>query len=355
MDTQQQSFLEALLTTPSPSGYEQPVQAIVRDFVSPFAEDVRTDWHGNVIASVNPGGTPRILIDGHCDQIGLLVKHIDDKGFLRVAPIGGWDVQMLIGQRLQVWTRGGPVIGVIARKAIHLLKSDERKQVPEVKDLWIDIGAAGGDEARQLVQIGDPVTVELGVHTMRNGLATAPGMDNRVGVWVVMEALRRVSQQQPHCAVFAVSAVQEEIGLRGARTAAFSIDPQLGIAVDVTHATDCPTIDENQFGRIKLGGGPVLVRGPNANPVMFQRLRELSETAGIPTQVNALSGAASNDGNALQISRGGVATAIVALPNRYMHSPVEMISLADLDQAAELIARFCLSIGPDCDFTPQAD
>lgn len=352
MDQPALDFLKNLLAAPSPSGYERPAQDVVRGYAAGFADEVRTDWHGNVIAAVNPQGSPRIMLAGHCDQIGLLVQHIDSKGFLRVAPIGGWDTQMLIGQRLQVWTKSGPVLGVIARKPIHLLSNDERKNVPEIKDLWIDIGTRSEEEARAAVEIGDPVTLELGFRELRNGLAAAPGMDNKVGAWVVIDALRQVAAEKPRAAVFAVSTVQEEIGLRGARTSAFSIDPQIGIAVDVTHATDCPTIDENQHGRVALGRGPVIIRGPNVNPVVHQRLAELARDAEIPVQPNALCRAAGNDANPMQISRAGMATGIVAIPNRYMHSPVEVVSLSDLEYAARLIARFCLAVDETSDFTP---
>ncbi len=353
MEKESYTFLEDMLTTPSPSGYEQPIQKVVREYSTPFSDDVSTDWHGNVIAAVNPDSRLKIMLAGHCDQIGLLVNHIDNEGFLRVAPIGGWDVQMLIGQNMQVWTKSGPISGIIARKAIHLLKPDERKVVPELKDLWIDIGVADGNEAKELVQIGDPVTLELGVRKLRNGMMFSPGMDNKVGAWVCISALQRfVEKGKSDAGVFAVSTVQEEIGLRGARTSAFSIDPQLGIAVDVTHATDCPTIDENELGTCKIGAGPVLFRGPNVNPVMFEQLTEIAKTQDIPIQVSGLSKAASNDGNAMQISRGGLATAIIGIPNRYMHSPVEVISLDDLDHAATLIAEFCLTLKKESDFTP---
>jgi len=352
MDAASQSFLERLLNTPSPSGYERPVQEVVRDFVKPFAAPVQTDWHGNVIAAINPNGLPRVMLAGHCDQIGLMVVNIDKDGFLRVSAIGGWDVQQLIGQNMVVWTKCGPVPGVIARKAIHLQTPEDRKVVPEIKDLWIDIGVKNADEAKELVAVGDPVTFELGLRTLRNNLAAAPGMDNKVGVWVVMTALQLVAQGHPQAAVFAVSTVQEEIGLRGAQTSAYSVAPQLGIAVDVTHATDCPTIDENQHGKVKLGAGPVLYRGPNVNPVVFERLTSLAQQHDIPVQPGGLARAASNDSNVMQISRGGIATGLVTIPNRYMHSPVEMISLDDLDNAAKLIAHFCLSLTPTCDFTP---
>lgn len=345
-------FLQELLTSPSPSGYEQPVQTVVRNYVGACADEVRTDWHGNVIAAVNPQASPRIMLAGHCDQIGLMVKHIDEHGFVWVDAIGGWDIQMLIGQHMVIWGRNGGVPGVIARKPIHLLSPEDRKKVPELKDLWIDIGVSDREEARQVVAIGDPVTFELGLRRLRNDLVAAPGMDNKVGAWVVMSALELVAERQPPSAVFAVSTVQEEIGLRGAQTSAFSIDAQVGIAVDVTHATDCPTLDVKQYGDIDLGAGPVLYRGPNVNPAVHARLVQLAEKAEIPFQIGGMSRAASNDANVMQITRGGLATGIVAIPNRYMHSPVEVVSLPDLENAARLIAEFCLSVTKDTDFTP---
>lgn len=345
-------FLRDLLNAPSPSGYERPVQDVVRRYASQFADEVRTDWHGNVTAVVNPNGSPRIMLAGHCDQIGLLVKHIDDKGFLWVHAIGGWDPQVLIGQDVQVWTKTGPVPGVIARKPIHLQSPDDRKSVPEIKNLWVDIAVNDGDEARSLVSIGDPITVTLGFRELRNHMAAAPGMDNKVGAWTVMSAAERVSRRNPKAAVYAVSTVQEEIGLRGVQTSAHQIDPQLGIVVDVTHATDCPTIDENQYGRVKLGKGPVLYRGPNVNPVVLERLVAEATSLEMSVQINALATAASNDAAQLQLTRGGVATGLVCIPNRYMHSPVEIVSLDDLDCAATLIAQFCSSVNSETDFTP---
>jgi len=352
MDDRDLEFLNELLTSPSPSGYEQPVQSVVRNHVGGFAAEVRTDWHGNVIAAVNPAGSPRIMLAGHCDQIGLMVKHIDEKGFVWVDSIGGWDIQMLIGQNMVIWGKNGAVPGVIARKPIHLLSQDDRKKVPELKDLWIDIGAANCDEAKQIVTVGDPVTFELGLRKLRNNLVAAPGMDNKVGAWVVMSALQLAAAKTPEAAIYAVSTVQEEIGLRGAQTSAFSIDAQIGIAVDVTHATDCPTLDVKQYGDIDVGAGPVLYRGPNVNPAIHGKLVQLAEQGGIPFQIGGLSRAASNDANVMQITRGGLATGIVAIPNRYMHSPVEVVSLSDLENAAKLIAEFCLAVKRDADFTP---
>lgn len=352
MTPEERQFLDDLLLSPSPSGFERPIQDVVRRYASTFSSTVRTDTHGNVSVAVNPEGSPRIMLAGHCDQIGLIVKNIDDRGFLWVHAIGGWDPQVLIGQRVQVWTTSGPISGVIARKPIHLLTPDERKVVPEIKNLWVDIAAKDGEDARSVVTVGDPITVNLGWSELRNGMAMGPAMDNKVGVWTVMCAAQRAARRHPHAAIFAVSTVQEEIGLRGVQTSAFGIDPHLGIAVDVTHATDCPTIDQNQYGQVKLGQGPVLYRGPNVNPVVLDRLRRLAQEGELPVQLNALATPASNDAAELQLTRSGVAVGLVCIPNRYMHSPVEMVSLHDLDRAAELIAQFCTSVTAVDDFTP---
>lgn len=352
MESTAHDFLKALLVAPAPSGYEQPVQAVVRDYVKDFADTVKTDLHGNVIVGKQVDAPTRVLLAGHCDQIGLVVTHIDDKGFLYTKPIGGWDPQQLIGQRMTVWTQGGPVNAVIARKPIHLLDPDERKKVVKLEEMWLDLGAKDRDEAASLVRIGDPVTLELGYQELRNGLANAPGMDNVTGVWVVIEALRRAAQGGLNVALFAVSTVQEEIGLRGAQTSTFGVDPQIGIAVDVTHATDCPTIDKRQEGDIKLGAGPVIERGPNVNPRLFDRLVETAVAAQTPYQIAAHNRGTGTDANAIQLTRAGVATGLVSIPNRYMHSAVETISLDDIDRAADLLAAFVSGLAGNEDFTP---
>ena len=352
MEPQARRFFETLLNTPGPSGYEQRIQQVVRDYAASFADQVETDTHGNVILCKNPDAPLRVMLAGHCDQIGMLITHIDDSGFLYAATIGGWDPQQLIGQRMVVWSDSGPVPAVIARKPIHLLNDQERKQVVKLEELWLDIGAADKEQAESLVRIGDPVTLELGMQEMQNGLANAPGMDDRSGVWVVVEALRRAAQKGLQCGLYAVSTVQEEIGLRGAKTSAFAIDPHVGIAVDVTHATDCPTIDSRQRGTVELGKGPTIYRGPNFNPVVVDRLFQTAQTQAIPYQVAALGRGAPNDSNAIQVNRQGAAAGLVAIPNRYMHSAVETISLDDMDRAADLLAEFAVGLVGDEDFTP---
>lgn len=352
MEPSAHNFLKTLLMTPGPSGYEQPVQAVVREYVKPFADTVKTDLHGNVIVGKNVAAPTRVLLAGHCDQIGLVVTHIDDKGFLYTKPIGGWDPQQLIGQRMTVWTQEGAVAGVIARKPTHLLSNSERDKAVKLEDLWLDIGAKDKEDAASIVRIGDPVTLALGYQEMRNGLANAPGMDNLTGVWVVVEALRRAAERGLNVALYAVSTVQEEIGLRGAQTSTFSVEPHIAIAVDVTHATDCPTIDKRQEGDVKLGGGPVIDRGPIVNPRVFDRLVATAAAAEIPIQIAAHGRSTGTDANAIQVSRAGVATGLVSIPNRYMHSAVETIALADIDRAADLLAAFASGLAGNEDFTP---
>jgi endoglucanase len=244
------------------------------------------------------------------------------------------------------------VPGVISRKPIHLLTDEDRKQVPKLKDLWLDIGAKDKAEAESLVRVGDPITLQLGYQPLRNNLANSPAMDDKAGLWVVMEALRRASLKKLNCALYAVSTVQEEIGLRGAQTSAYGIDPHVGIAVDVTHATDCPTIDKKQEGDVALGKGPVIYRGPNMNPVVVERLIETAKAGDVPFQLAASGRATPTDANTLQVNRAGVATGLVSIPNRYMHSAVETLSLTDMDHAANLLAGFALRLSGNEDFTP---
>lgn len=352
MEKTAHEFLIALLAAPSPSGYEQPIQELVRQYVSDFSDEVSTDVHGNVMAGCNPSGKMRVMLAGHCDQIGMLISQIDENGFLYAQTIGGWDPQQLIGQRMTIWTDSGPINAVIARKPIHLLTDEESKQVVKTKDLWLDIGATDKEDAESIVRVGDPVTLQLGYQELRNGLANAPGMDNKTGLWVVVEGLRRAAGRGLKCALYAVSTVQEEIGLRGARTSAFGLDPHVGIAVDVTHATDCPTIDKRQLGEVSLGDGPVIYRGPNMNPTVVERLITAADQTEIPYQLAASGRATPNDANTIQVNRDGVATGLVAIPNRYMHSAVETIALQDVDRAADLLAEFAVGLAGDDDFTP---
>ena len=355
MESFARDFLFRLLETPSPSGYEQPIQRLVREYLGPIADSVTTDSHGNVIGAKNATAATRMLLAGHCDQIGLIVQHVDGDGYLSVQPIGGWEPMQLVGSRVTVWGAAGPVPGVIARKPIHLLTEEERKVVPKMKDLWIDIGAADRADAESVVRVGDPVTVELRVWPLRRDLVAAPAMDDKVGLWVVLEAFRRAVEAGPlGCALFVASTVQEEIGLRGAQTSAFGVDPHVAIAVDVTHATDCPSIDKKSEGDVGVGKGPVVFRGPNMNPHVVDRLVAAARERSIPFQFQASGRATPTDANVLQTTRAGVATGLVSVPNRYMHSAVETVSLGDLDRTADLLAAFVRGLSPGIDWTPSA-
>lgn len=346
------SFLKQLLETPSASGYEHSIQEVVRSWARRYADDVRTDRHGNVLAVLNPGAGPRIMLAGHCDQIALMVQHIDDNGFLYVQPIGGWDMQILLGQNLTVWSKDGPVNAVVSRRATHLLTGEERNKVPQFTDIWVDIGAKDRKEAEAIVTPGDSVTFALGYRELRNNFAASPAMDDKVGVWVVMETLRLLKGRPLQASVYCVSTVQEEIGLRGATTSSYGIHPTIGIAIDVSHATDTPGNDKKLLGDVKLGGGPAIFRGPNINPHVYERLHETAQAHEIPVQVRGAPRATGTDANAIQLARDGVAAGLVGIPNRYMHSPVEVVSLDDLERAARLLAEFCAAVTPQMDWIP---
>jgi putative aminopeptidase FrvX len=347
-------FLTRLIETPSPSGYEGPNAINFRDYTSRFADSVTTDPMGSVIAVVNPAGSPRIMLAGHIDEIGLLIHYISDDGFCYFRPIGGHDTAIIVGQRVNVHTRNGSLPGVIGKKPIHMMDAEDRAKKLEVHDLWIDLGVTGGREEvlRAGVRVGDPATYAVGYLPLLGDRVAGRAMDNRIGAWVVAEALRRVKDLHPTAAVFAVATVQEEIGLRGARTSAYGVDPQIGVAVDVTFATDFPSMDKHKTSEIKLGGGPGILRGANANRRLSDRLSEIADQQSIPHQFQVHPSGTGTDANAMQISRAGIVTGLVEVPLRYMHTPCEIISLSDADLCAELLAHTCAAIRSEDDWTP---
>jgi len=341
MEARSLEFLKKLLRTISPSGFEEEAARVWLGEARTFADRVWTDAHGNAYALVNEGGSPRVMLAGHMDEIGLMITHIDEQGFLYFTTIGGWDPQILQGQRVWVRTREGRVLGVIGKKPIHLLKNEAREKVAKVEDLWIDIGVKSKEEAEKLVQIGDPAVLAYEPQELRNGLLVARGVDDKVGAFVVLEAARLLSKLNPKAEVYAVATVQEEVGLRGARTSAFAIDPKVGIAVDVEFATDFPTMDaeKKRLGAVELGKGPVLVRGANINPKLFELLVETAQAEGIPYQLVGAPGGTGTDANVIQLTRAGVATGLLGVPNRYMHTPCEIVSLSDLENTCKLMAH----------------
>ena len=343
-------FLKSLLSIPGPSGHEEAAAEAWRTEAEKFAE-VRGDRMGNSFATLNGGGAPRIMLAGHIDEIGLMVTHVEDGGLLRFQGVGGWDPQVLVGQRVLVQTKNGEVPGVIGKKAIHVMEPDERKKVSEIKNLWIDIGAKDGDEAKERVRVGDVAVIDQDVLELPNGRIASRSLDNRMGAFVVLEALRLLSEEDSIAPeVVAVACVQEEIGLYGARGAAFGLDPDAAIAVDVTHATDTPGIPKNEHGDHALGSGPVVTRAVNLSPLVTEYLIDTAEGEGISYTLEADSRSTSTDADAIQFTRAGVATGLVSVPNRYMHSPNEIVDLEDLESCARLIAAYIKSLKKDTDF-----
>lgn len=343
------ALLEKLLREVAPSGHEGPAAEIWRESAS-FAE-LSADGLGSSIARIGEA-SPLLAVVGHIDEIGLAVTHVDEKGFIWFAPIGGWDPQVLVGQRVVVRARQGAVHGVVGRKPIHLLDPDQRKKVVELKGLHIDVGAAGREEAADLVRVGDPVAIAAEPRRLAGDRLASRAMDNRLGAYVALEALRRCHERGSVSGSFAaVAAVQEEIGLFGARTSAFQVRPDLALAVDVTHATDAPGVEEKQLGSHPLGSGPAIGRGSTLSPKVFELLVETAEEAGIEHTVNASGRSTGTDADAIQISRAGIPTGLVSIPLRYMHSPVELVDLGDVEATVELIAAFAARLGEGVDLT----
>jgi putative aminopeptidase FrvX len=344
-------FLKNLLSTPGPSGNEGAVARVWRTEAEKFAEEVRGDRMGNSFATLHVGGAPKVMLSGHIDEIGLMITHIDDEGLLRFQGVGGWDPQVLVGQRVLVQAKNGEVPGVIGKKAIHLMEAEERKKVSQIKNLWIDIGAKDGDEARARVRVGDVGVIDQEVLELPNGRVASRSLDNRVGAFVVLEALRLLSEEQGLAAeVVAVASVQEEIGLYGARGAAFGLDPDAAIAVDVTHATDTPGVSKNEHGDHSLGSGPVITRATNLSPIVYEGLIAAAEEEGVTHTLEADSRSTSTDADAIQFTRAGIATGLVSVPNRYMHSPNETVALEDLENCARLIAAYVKGLDKGTDF-----
>ena len=348
------AFLKRLLDTPGPSGFETAPARLWREEASSFAE-VSADVMGNSLAAVNAAGGPVIMLAGHIDEIGVIATYIDDGGLVYIAPIGGWDTQVLVGQRIRFIGRSGDVVGVIGKKPIHLLKLDEREKVSKITDLWVDIGAATKDETLAVLSVGDAGVVDSRALDLPNNRIASRSIDNRIGAFVVLEALRRYAERPGVAKVVAVATAQEEIGLHGggALVAAARVNPQMAIAVDVTFATDHPGPEKKEVGEHKLGGGPVLTRGSVNSPVVFGLLQDTARRLNMPHSLHAAGRNTSTDADFIHLAREGVATALVSVPNRYMHSPNEMVSLDDLDATAELIAETCRAVTAATDFTAR--
>ncbi len=351
------AFLKQLLDAPGPSGFEVRPARVWRAEAETFATEVSVDVSGNSIAAIHPERRPRVMMAGHVDEIGLQITHIDEQGFLHVDEIGGWDPQVLVGQRVTILTRDGDVPGVVGKKPIHLIEPDDRSKATRTRQLWVDVGASDRDEAAEMgLRVGDPMVLAQGMIELAGDRIASRAIDNRIGAFVVLEALRLLADEEPpEAGVFAVATTQEEIGYQGggARSSAFAIAPDVALVVDVTFSTDVPDVPKKELGDHKIGGGPVLSRGSAAHAVVFERLAEVAEAEGIPYSVQASPRATRTDADGIHLTRAGVPTGLVSVPNRYMHSPNELVSLADLEHTARLLAAFVRSLRADSDFTPR--
>jgi putative aminopeptidase FrvX len=348
-------FLKHLVNTPSPVGHETRGQRVWLDYARQFADETFSDAYGNCVAIFNKGGSPRLMLAGHADEIAMAVNYINDEGFVYVRKLGGIDAAITKAQRVTIHTRHGPVRGVVGNVAPHLMKEEKEAKAPKIHNLFIDIGVSDREQAQRLIRVGDPITLNDEFELLRNDLAIARAFDNRIGTFAVVETLRLLKEQGGALAaeVCAVSNVQEEVGLLGARQIAYSLKPDIAVVVDVTHATDCPTVNKPQHGDVRIGAGPTLTHGGCNHPDIVARLEALAAENKIPLQHEAMSATSGTDTDAIFWTRGGIASALVSLPNRYMHSPVELVSLNDLELIPKLLVAFAHSLRHGEEFKVQ--
>lgn len=351
------AFFKELIETPSPSGFEQPAQRLIRRELTGVADDIRTDVMGNVISRIDGQGAdrPRVMLAGHCDEIGFMVKYIDDNGFVFFAPIGGVDAHLVPGQRVHIHSAAGPVFGIIGKKPIHMMEAKDRETVLKLKTMFIDLGVSDRKAAEALVAVGDPITFAVGLERLQGDRVTSRAFDDKMGAFIVAQVLKEVHSRRQSLVVdlYGVTTVQEEVGLRGGATSAYGVNPDVGIAVEVGFATDYPEMDKKDLGEFKMGQGPIIARGPNINPVLFDLLVRTAREENIPFQVMGIPRATGTDANVMQLSRGGVATALVSVPLRYMHTPVETLCLTDVDNTVRLLAGVLYRITDRAAFIPN--
>ncbi len=352
MQTRDLAYLKKLLESPGPSGFEQESQKVFRDFASGYCDDVRTDVHGNVVAYRKGNSSRKIMMTAHIDEIGFMARYIDDNACIRFDSIGGVDATLLPGLAVKLYSGGIAIDGIIGKKPIHLMTQEERNKAVKLDDLWIDIGASSPDDARKKVSVGDYITFRPGVIELPEGLIASKSLDNRIGVFVLSSVLKELSGTGNLPDIYIVSSVQEEVGLRGAVTSTYNIKPDIGIAVDVTHATDYPAIDKNKHGDIRLGEGCVLPVGANINAKVLEIMKNVAGENGVKYQLEAAPRSTGTDASAIQLSRGGVASGLVSIPLRYMHGPNEVVSLSDAGSAIDILSLFCRNIDKETDLIP---
>jgi endoglucanase len=348
-------FLKDLTEAPSPSGFEQPAAKVFREFVSEYADSVETNVMGSVHAVLKgTGDGPSVMLAGHIDEVGMMVNYITPEGFVACKSIGGVDAAVLPGIRVDVHTKGGVLRGVMGRMPIHLIDDDQRKSVTKLEKLFIDLGLPA-DKVKEQVRIGDPITFAVGFETFGDGMAVSRAFDDKMGAYICARVLEEVKKAGGAPGdVIAAATVQEELGLRGGHTSAYGVDPVVGIALEVGHATDYPDVDKRNHGEAACGKGPIIARGANINPVVFDLLIAAAEKAGVAYQIGAEPRGTGTDANAIQLSRGGKAAALVSVPLRYMHTPTEVLALSDIEDAVTILSRFILDLDPKTDFTPMA-
>ena len=347
MNKRSLQFLETLVNTPSPSGHESRGLRVWMDYAGQYADETYSDAYGNCVAVLNKGGGPRLMLAGHADEIGMTVNFIDDDGYVYVRRLGGTNPAITKAQRVTIHSRKGPVKGVVGSVAPHLMRTETgAPKVPKIHELFVDIGVGSRKAAEKLIRVGDPITLNDQFELLRGDLAVARAFDNRVGTWAVAETLRLLQSGKAklNAEVCAVANTMEEVGLFGARQIAYSLHPDIALVMDVTHATDYPTVDKRQHGDIKVGQGPTVTHGNCNHPEVIKRVEQVAKRLKINLQHEAISSTSGTDTDAVFWTRGGIPSGLISLPNRYMHSPVEVVSLKDLEQIPQLMAGFAKSL-----------
>ncbi len=345
-------FLKELVETPSPSGFETAARKVIETRMKKITKDISVDVLGNLTAILNKNARPRIMLAAHCDEIGFMVKFISDDGFIYFTTIGGIDTHLIPGRKVYIHNKKEKILGVIGKKAVHLMDEEERKKISKIEDLWIDIGAKNKKQAQGLVAIGDPITFVEKMDVLKDDLIVSRGLDDKMGVYLIVEIMEQLKNKKLSSSLYGVITVQEEVGLRGAVPSTFRVAPDIGICIEVTHATDYPSVDKKKVGEYKIGSGPVISKGANINPTLFDILVDTAKKEKIPYQILGEPGRTGTDTNVMQLSREGVATALVSVPLRYMHTPIELLSTKDLDWTVRLIVATISRIKPSVHFTP---
>lgn len=337
------NILRTLLAVPSPSGFEMSIKSRIKDMVTSYVDQIVEDVHGNLICykyGKSPESNKTLMLVAHMDEVGLMVNFIEDSGFIRFSAIGGIDIHLLKGRRVIIKHGNNNIYGVIGAHPIHMRHRSYNREI-EVSDLWIDVGAEGKEEAQKLVSIGDSIVIDSDMAELPNNLVIGRGCDDKAGVTVLVKILEMIANTECNYNVVAVASVQEEVGLKGAKTSSYSVSPDVCIAIDVAHATDYPSVNKAMYGDVRLGKGPVIPVGSDFTPSVQNKLRDIALSLDKEYQIIGLPGFSGTDANSVQVSKDGCATGLVSIPCRYMHTPVEVVSLTDIESACYILYEFC--------------